>query len=226
MTLHLQEGLDLTDGQILPVAEGDQLIEGAQELESILQDLPLLQTLAGAGDDLGKEMQGVDVLEDVGLAVCDEDHVELIERLVDESDVILLDSRMLGAAVCKLGEGGEKGFDARPGHLTELSRKDSFAPAGADRSCEDNLPCSMVSRFHRDMFSKFISGLTMLIPAWIRGLCNKGGWSRSCESVASWVGLLCVPMDGHWARLIDSAVLKLTLGGSCELACINYWHFR
>lgn len=56
MTLHFQECLDLTDGQVLPVPKGDQLIEGAQELEGILQDFTLLQTLAGAGDDLGKEV--------------------------------------------------------------------------------------------------------------------------------------------------------------------------
>ena len=56
MTLHLEEGLDLTDGQVLPVPQGNQLIEGTQEFESILQDFPFLQILAGAGDDLGKEM--------------------------------------------------------------------------------------------------------------------------------------------------------------------------
>lgn len=56
MTLHLQEGLDLADGQVLPVSQGNQLIEGAQKLEGILQDLTFLQVLAGAGDDLSKEM--------------------------------------------------------------------------------------------------------------------------------------------------------------------------
>lgn len=56
VTLHLQEGLDLADGQVLPVPQGDQLIEGAEELEGILENLAFLQILAGAGDDLGKEM--------------------------------------------------------------------------------------------------------------------------------------------------------------------------
>lgn len=56
MTLHLQEGLDLADGEILPIPQGDQLIECAEELEGILENLTFLQILAGAGDDLGEEM--------------------------------------------------------------------------------------------------------------------------------------------------------------------------
>lgn len=172
MTFHLQEGLDLTNGQILPVTQGDQLIEGAEQLEGILQDLALLQALASTGDDLGKEMQRVDVLEDVGLAVGDEDHVELIEGLVDESDIVLLDGRMLCPAVCELREGGEEGFDARPGHLAELSRKDSFAPAGADRCCEDDLTSSLVSHFNRLMF-RLIRRLAIMIPIRRRGFCDK-----------------------------------------------------
>lgn len=112
-------------------------------------------------------------MEDVGLAVGDEDHVELIEGLVDESDIVLLDRRMLGPAVCELREGGEKRFDARPGHLAELSRKDSFAPAGADRCCEDNLPHSIVSHCHCEIFP-LIKELAILIPTRSRGLCSKG----------------------------------------------------
>lgn len=75
MTLHLQEGLDLADRQVFSVTQGDQLIEGAQEFIGVLEDFPLIQALARRGDDLGKEMQRVNVLEDVGLAVGDEHHV-------------------------------------------------------------------------------------------------------------------------------------------------------
>lgn len=139
VTLHLQERLDLADRQVLPVTKSDQLIEGTQQFVGILDDFPLVQALACGGDDLGKEMQRVDVLEDVGLAVGDEHHVQLIQRLVDKADIVLFDGRVLRATVCKLGKGGKEGFDARPGHLAELSRKDSFAPTGADRCCEDDL---------------------------------------------------------------------------------------
>lgn len=139
MALHLQEGLDLADGQVLPVSQGDQLVESAEQLIGILDDLPFVQALARAGDNLGEEMERIDVLEDVGLAVGDEDHVELVQGLVDKTDVVLLNCGMLRTAVGQLGERGEESFDARPGHLAELSREDSFAPAGADRCGEDNL---------------------------------------------------------------------------------------
>lgn len=75
MRLHVEEGLDLTQGEVLAVTESDQLIKGTQKLKSIAQNLALVQASADAGDNLGEEVQRVNVLEDVGLAVGDEDHV-------------------------------------------------------------------------------------------------------------------------------------------------------
>ena len=97
MTFHLQKCLDLTDRQVLSVTQCDKLVEGRKKLVCILQDFPLIQGLAGAGNDLGEEVQRVDVLEDIRLAVGDEDHVKLIEGLVDEAHIVLLNSRMLGS---------------------------------------------------------------------------------------------------------------------------------
>jgi hypothetical protein len=108
MTLHVKEGLDLADGQVLPVAEGDQLIKSAEQLIGIPEDFPLIQALAGAGYDLGKEVEGVDVLKNVGLAVRDEDHVQLVQWLVDKADIVLLDRGVLGTAVCQFGERKEE----------------------------------------------------------------------------------------------------------------------
>lgn len=56
VTLHLQEGPDLADGQVLPVAQRDQLVERAKELVGIADNLSLVQCLAGAGYDLGEEV--------------------------------------------------------------------------------------------------------------------------------------------------------------------------
>jgi hypothetical protein len=56
MTLHLKEGLDLADGQVLPVPKRHQLVKGAQQFVGILQYLPLVQTLADASDYLGKQV--------------------------------------------------------------------------------------------------------------------------------------------------------------------------
>ncbi len=139
MTLHLQECLDLADCQVLPVAQRDQLVEGAEQFIGIFEDLSLLQALASVGDHLGEEVQGIDVLEDVGLAVGDEHHIELIQGLVDEADIILLNRRVLGPAVRKLRERGQERFYPGSWHLSELPREDSFPPPGADGCSQDNL---------------------------------------------------------------------------------------
>lgn len=110
MTLHIQERLDLAHREVLAVTQCNQLIKGAEQLVGILDDFPLVQSLACAGDDLGEQVQRVDVLEDVGLAVGDEYHVELVERLVDESNIVLLDGGVLRAAVRQLGERREEGL--------------------------------------------------------------------------------------------------------------------
>ena len=104
MGLHLEESLDLADGQVLAVAQGDQLIESAEQFVGISEDFALVQTLACAGDHLGKEMERVDVLQNVGLAVGDEDHVQLVQGLVDKADVVLLDRGMLRARVGQFRE--------------------------------------------------------------------------------------------------------------------------
>ena len=117
MTLHLQECLDLADGQILPVTQSDQLVEGAEEFVGISEDLALVQALASASNDLGEKVKRVDILENVGLLVGDEHHVKLIQGLIDKSNIVLLDGSVLCSGVGGLGEGGEKGFDARPLHV-------------------------------------------------------------------------------------------------------------
>lgn len=139
MTFHIQERPDLAEGQVFPVAQRHQFIKGAQQLVSIPQDFPLIQTLASACNDLGEEVERVNVLKDVGLAVGDEDHVELIQGLVDEADIVLLDGRVLCAALGELRKRGEEGFDAGSGHLSKLPGEDSFPSSGADRGREDNL---------------------------------------------------------------------------------------
>ena len=107
MTLHLQEGLDLSERQVLPIPLRHQLIESAQKLKRMLEDFPLVQTLADACHHLGEQVERVDILEDVGLAIGDKDHVELVEGLVDITDIVLLDRGMLSTGVGELGEGGQ-----------------------------------------------------------------------------------------------------------------------
>jgi hypothetical protein len=54
--LHIQESLDLTQGEVLAVALSNQLIESAQKLKGIAQDLALVQASANAGNNLGEEV--------------------------------------------------------------------------------------------------------------------------------------------------------------------------
>lgn len=104
MTLHLQEGLDLGQRQVLPVAQCHQLIECAKQLKGISQNFPFIQALANASGHLRKQMQAVDILEDVGLAVGDQDNVQLVQRLVHKAHVVLLHGSVLGSGVRKFGE--------------------------------------------------------------------------------------------------------------------------
>lgn len=139
VALHLQERLDLAQRQVFPVPQSDQLVKGAQQLVGIAQDLALVEAAAEAAGDLCKQMQGINVLKNVGLEVGDQDHVELVQRLVDEADVVLLNGGVLRAAVGQLRERRQEGLDAGPGHLAKQPREHGFAAPSADGGSEDNL---------------------------------------------------------------------------------------
>lgn len=152
VTLHVKEGPDLAEGEVLAVSEGDKLVKGTKQLVGIAKDLALVEGPAGARNDLGEKVERVNVLKNVGLAVGDEHHVELVEGLVDESDVVLLNRRVLGAALGQLGERREKSLNARPRHLAELAGQNGLPATGADRSREDDLYAgtrTSVSQQHR-----------------------------------------------------------------------------
>lgn len=139
VTFHFEECLYLRQREVLPVSQCDHFIESAEQLEGIAQDLPFVQTPANAGNDLGKKVQTVDVLENVGLLVCNQDDVELIQRLVNESHVVLLDCSMLGTGICQFWERCKQCLDPRTCDFTELARENGFPAARTYRSREDDL---------------------------------------------------------------------------------------
>ena len=104
MTLHLQKSFYLAHCEVLAISQGHDLVEGTEQLEGILEDFPLVETSAYAGNYLGKEVKRVYVLKNVGLPVRDKDHVEFVQGLVYISHVVLLYSRVLGGRVGELGE--------------------------------------------------------------------------------------------------------------------------
>lgn len=42
VTLHLQEGLDLTKREVLPISKSNQLVKGTQQFKGISCDFPLV----------------------------------------------------------------------------------------------------------------------------------------------------------------------------------------
>ena len=79
------------------MTQAHDFIKGAQKLISIAQDLSLVQGFAKTADNLGKKVQRINVLQDVRLPVGDENHVKLVERLVNIAHVVLFHSGVLGA---------------------------------------------------------------------------------------------------------------------------------
>ena len=78
VTLHLEHIAHLHEIDLLPVSHADNLVKRAQQLERILQNLPLLCAPAKVRDDAREKMEGLDVLEDVGCLVGDEQDVEVL----------------------------------------------------------------------------------------------------------------------------------------------------
>jgi len=127
MTLHVKKSLDLAECEILSVAQRDQLVKCTEQLERIAKNLPFVQALAYAAYYLCEKMQGVDVLQDIRLAIRDEDHVQLVQRLIDEANVVLLDSRVLRPRIGQLWERSQQSLNPGSLHLSKLPRKDSLA---------------------------------------------------------------------------------------------------
>ncbi len=88
---------------------------------------------AEVGDEACEEVERLDVLEDVAVLVGDEDHVQVLQGLVDVADVLRLDRRVLAARADQLGEGGEEHLDARARHVAELPRDDGCVHTQRDR---------------------------------------------------------------------------------------------
>lgn len=84
-------------------------------------------------------MQAVDILQDVGLLVGNEDNVQLVQRLIHKANIVLLDRRVLRSGLGQLRERCEKRFNSRPRNLAELSRQHGLAATSAYGRCEDDL---------------------------------------------------------------------------------------
>lgn len=91
-------------------------------------------------------MQAVNVLKNVGLAVGDEDNVELIQWLVHKAHIVLFDSGVLGTGIREFGERCEEGLNSGASNLPELARKDGLSSTSAYRGCENDLCVAWASQ--------------------------------------------------------------------------------
>ncbi len=133
LRIHLNKSPNLSKIDALAVAQRDNLVKRENQLKRVVQDVRLLDRATVLGYDAGKEAQGLEVLENVGRLGRDEEHVELLQRLVDVADGLGLDERVLlgrlgrrggggaGPAREQLRKGGEEALDPGLGHLDELA---------------------------------------------------------------------------------------------------------
>lgn len=108
MTLHLQHVAHLHEVDLFPVSHAHDLVERAQQIECVLDNLALLRTPAHIRDHAREQMESLDVLEDVGRLVGDEENVEVFQGLVDIANVGGLNGSMLRAGWDEFREGREE----------------------------------------------------------------------------------------------------------------------
>ena len=119
------------------MAERDDLVEGEDEIEGGAADALLVGLLLRVlGEDLAEESQDVEVLEDVGRLVGDEEEVQLslLHGGVHVPDVLGLDVRVLGARADELGERGEQALDANARHRDVLARHQGCGRMGGEEA--------------------------------------------------------------------------------------------
>lgn len=87
----------------------------------------------------GEQSERLQVLQDVAVLGGDEDHVELLQRLVHVADAVGLYEGVLLARVHQFGEGSEETLDTRPGHFHKLPGYDGLPGLGAHRRCQQHL---------------------------------------------------------------------------------------
>ena len=121
VAVHLQHAAHLGQGHVLPVAEADDLVKRLQDLEARQEDVVLVQRVALVAHRAGQEMQRVNVLQDVGVLRRDEDHVQILKRLVYVAHRVRLHRRVLRVRGDELRERRQQRLDPRAGHLPELA---------------------------------------------------------------------------------------------------------
>ena len=84
--------------------------------------------------------QSLEIFQNVRRLRGDEQHVELLDRLIDVADRVGLDEGVLpDPAWHQLWKGRQETFDPGLRHLNKLAREKGLATLGANCSCQQNL---------------------------------------------------------------------------------------
>jgi len=96
MTLHLQNTPHLHEIDLFPIPHTDDLIKRSKQLKTLFLNFTLISCTTHIRNDACEEVEGIDILEDVGGFVSDEEDVEVFEGLIDITDLSGFDGCMLG----------------------------------------------------------------------------------------------------------------------------------
>lgn len=129
MTFHFHDVADAVQVHLFAVAHTDYLVEAAQDFKAPGEHLGLCQApSAEIASHSREKMERVDILEDIALPIGENDEPEIIEGLVDIADSRswIVDDSVLRRRRHKLGERGEKRFEASAWQLAELAGDDRW----------------------------------------------------------------------------------------------------
>lgn len=161
MRIHCCEGSNLTQIHVLPIAKGDDLVEGEDQIEGLLNDAVFVGRCTVLGNlrnqkkscnpsftplsttpcithHTGKQSQRLQIFEDVAGFGGDQNHVELLKRLVHITHRLRVNVSVLKRwpASDQLRKRQQQALDSGASHLDELTRDEGFALFIADASGE------------------------------------------------------------------------------------------
>jgi hypothetical protein len=123
VTFHFENTPHLYKIHLFPITHAYDLIKCAKELKALLLDFALISGAAHIRHNTREQMEGVNILENVGSLVGDEKDIEVFEWLVDIADLSSFDGGVLRVCGNEFGEGGEERFDVGTRHGVKLARE-------------------------------------------------------------------------------------------------------
>jgi hypothetical protein len=87
MTLHLQYAPHLYEIDLFSITHAHDLIKSAKKLKALFLNFTLVCGTADIRHDTCKEVEGIDILKDIGSFISDEKDVKIFQGLVYVADL-------------------------------------------------------------------------------------------------------------------------------------------